>query len=37
MKRNADGDKANAKKLLEEIILKDLPGKKEAEEWIKKL
>jgi tetratricopeptide (TPR) repeat protein len=37
MKRNADGDKANAKKLLEEIIRKDLPGKREAEEWIKKL
>ncbi|MGZ5191084.1 MAG: tetratricopeptide repeat protein [Flavisolibacter sp.] len=37
MKRNAEGDKANAKKLLEEIIQKDLPGKKESEEWIKKL
>lgn len=37
MKRNAYGDKAHAKKLLEEVIQKDLPGKKESEEWIKKL
>ena len=37
MKRDAEGDKANAKKLLEEVIRRDLPGKKESEEWIKKL
>jgi tetratricopeptide (TPR) repeat protein len=37
MKRNAEGDKAQAKKLLEEVISKNLPGKKESEDWIKKL
>lgn len=37
MERNNKGDKEKAKSLLEEVIQKDLDGKKEAEIWIDKL
>lgn len=37
MKRDQKGDEEKAKSLLEEVIRKDLPGRKEAEIWIKKL
>ena len=37
LKRNSSGDNEKAKKLLQEIIEKDLEGKEIAEEWIKKI
>lgn len=36
LERNKDGDKEQAKRLLKEVIDKDLEGKNEAEKWLKK-
>jgi tetratricopeptide (TPR) repeat protein len=37
LQRSAPGDKESAKQLLEEVVKKDLPGSKEAKEWLQKL
>ena len=37
MKRSREGDKEEAKKLLQEVVTKELPGYKEASEWMKHL
>ncbi len=37
MKRSEGDDKVAAKKLLKEVTTKDLPGRKEAEVWMKDL
>ena len=37
MKRDKAGDKKNAKQILNEVIRQDLPGRKEAEAWVRKL
>jgi len=37
LKRDHAGDKEKAKTILETVIRQDLPGKNEAELWIKKL
>lgn len=36
LERNKEGDKAAAKQLLQEVVDRDLDGKKEAEKWLKK-
>lgn len=37
MKRSGPADAADARKCLKEVVEKDLPGKNEAEDWLKKL
>lgn len=37
LKRNKGDDKVNAKRILQEVIQKDLPGRSEAQVWIKNL
>jgi hypothetical protein len=37
MKRSEQGDVAEARKLLEEVVAKKLPGHEEASGWLKRL